>query len=193
MMDAFRGMNKDPQSSQEVQENVVIPGARKSLNFEESAAFVGLEEPRNNAGAIKGMDVQMLEENIVNDKADVKVDIELEDGDHGSFPDDNNREEEGVLLSDSELIAEGWEEGEMAEFLEEMEETISTAEPMNQATNDNIVVAPNEANDAGVKLTKKKGTKTGTRLVHKLLSPRKSKIIKPAGKVGEGKKAGNKP
>ncbi|CAH8351561.1 unnamed protein product [Eruca vesicaria subsp. sativa] len=190
MMDAFKGMNKEPQSSHEAQENVMLPGARKSLTFEEPAAVIGMEEPGNNAGDTEGMEDQMVEENTVIDKADGNRE---EDGDQGSFPEDNTREEEGVLLSDSELIDEGWEEGEMADFLEEMVENIGNAEPMDQATNDITVVAPNEANDAGVKLTKKKGTKTGTRLVHKLLSPRKSKIIKPAGKVGEGKKAGNKP
>ncbi|CAH8354329.1 unnamed protein product [Eruca vesicaria subsp. sativa] len=116
-------------------------------------------------------------------KVGENIDIDMGEGEQPSLPNVTNLEEEGALLSDSELLDEEWEDGEVPEFMEEMEETLVAA-MTEQGNNDMINVT--EPKEAGPKVEEKKTARAGTRLVHKLLSPRKSKITKPAGKNGEG-------
>ena len=112
---------------------------------------------------------------------------------------------EGVLLSDSELLDEDWEEGDLPEFMVEAEEMLPVTGLTEQSDTEIIANNPGAMEEPGAKATKKKGLKTGAfggatkkRLVQNLLSSRKSKMSKAPVKNGEkgnreGKKAGSKP
>lgn len=204
MLDAFKGGVHAPKVVQDQVGENGHSGSRRSLLFEESAEMVGLEEASKvNVGNL-GLGTQSVSEGEPSGEVENKVLTGLGDDDQNSALDDANLMMEGVLLSDSELVDEDWEEGEVSEFMEEMEE-----EPpllaLTEQNNIETVMDDTGTEEADAKATKKKGAKAGafggttkTHLVHKFLSPRKNKISKATMKNGdkgngEGKKAGGKP
>lgn len=184
MMDAFKGVTNETQTTQEKMEEDVVVGPKKSLQFDETAASVGFEEALKATEASSELENLAPTETIVGDEA-------VEETVTGA--DDANLLEEGVLLSDSELLDEEWEEGEVPEFMEELEEPLAAAEIPEPTDETSVMEEASVMEETGAQKPKKKCTKTGNRLVHKLLSPRKNKIIKQAGRTGEGRKAGPKP
>ncbi|KAJ4867439.1 hypothetical protein Rs2_51016 [Raphanus sativus] len=200
MMDAFKGGHYPQRENQEMRKQEGSSGTRKALLFEESVAMVGLEEAQTAQGGKeleeRQMDVEMDKKEVTGEAKGVDVDRENQI----SPLDEANLMVEGVLLSDSELLDEEWEEGEVPEFMEEMEMELPASEVVVSNDIESATADNGGEEEAGTKALKKKGSKpgtgggaAGTRLVHKLLSPRKTKIAKAPGKNGEGKKAGNKP
>ncbi|KAL0898048.1 hypothetical protein Bca101_082009 [Brassica carinata] len=208
MMDAFKGANQHPKATQVSQRTMVEDGnnskARKSLQFDETVNAEVAGE------VIEEVSVNMRQEIptpldgnlLIGDE--VMKDLDLMEQDQSAL-DDANLMIEGVLLSDSELLDEEWEEGEVPEFMEEMEEMPLEVGSEKVVEAQNISEDLNEKEDHGAKASKKKGLKTGVfggaskkRLVQNLLSPRKNKMAKAPVKNGdkgngEGKKVLSKP
>lgn len=200
MMDAFKGVHHRPKDNQEMKKEAGSSGIRKSLLFEESVAMVGLEEvpitQNGNEVVQRQVDVEKEPKGVVGEVQGVGAKV----ADHNSSLDDANLMVDGVILSDSELLDEEWEEGEVPDFMEEMEMGLMATEAVGTEDTEAATIENGGEEEAEAKMPKKKGSKTGagggatgTRLVHKLLSPRKTKIVKVPVKNGEGKKAGNKP
>lgn len=199
-MDAFKGAHYPQRDNQEMRKHEGSSGTRKALLFEESVAMVGLEEAQTAQGGKeleeRQMDVEMEKKGATWEEKGVDVDRENQI----SPLDEANLMVEGVLFSDSELLDEKWEEGEVPEFMEEMEMEPPASKVVVSNDIETATAEDGGEEEAGTKAPKKKGSKpgtgggaAGTRLVHKLLSPRKTKIAKAPVKNGEGKKAGNKP
>ncbi|KAJ4885358.1 hypothetical protein Rs2_35451 [Raphanus sativus] len=200
MMDAFKGAHQPPRKSQETRKQEGSSGTRKALLFEDSVAMVGLEEGETSQDRKeveeRQVDVDKELKEVTGEAKDV-----VDDAKQQISPlDEANLVVEGVLLSDSELLDEEWEEGEVPDFMEDMEMGPLVAEGVGNEDTEVASIPTGDEEGAGPKATKKKGAKggtgggaAGTRLVHKLLSPRKTKIAKAPVKNGEGKKAGNKP
>ncbi|KAL0721599.1 hypothetical protein Bca4012_036198 [Brassica carinata] len=208
MMDAFKGANQHPKATQVSQRTMVEDGnnskARKSLQFDETVNAEVAGE------VIEEVSVNMRQEIptpldgnlLIGDE--VMKDLDLMEQDQSAL-DDANLMIEGVLLSDSELLDEEWEEGEVPEFMEEMEEMPLDVGSEKVVEAQNISEDLNEKEDHGAKASKKKGLKIGVfggaskkRLVQNLLSPRKNKMAKAPVKNGdkgngEGKKVLSKP
>lgn len=200
MMDAFKGVHYPQRENQEMRTQEGSSGTRKALLFEESVAMVGLEEAETSQGGKvseeRQMDVEKEKKEAIGETKGVGVVAENQI----SPLDEANLMVEGVLLSDSELLDDEWEEGEVPEFMEEMELEPPASEEVVNKDSETAIADTGDEEEAGTKAPKKKGSKAGvgggaagTHLVHKLLSPRKTKIVKAPVKNGEGKKAGNKP
>lgn len=156
MMDAFKGVNHVPKASQEKRNKEGSSGTRKSLLFEESAVVLGLEEEpkaKDGSAAVEMIiDVEKEPKGVMEEAKGAGAEVE----DQNSALGDANLMVEGVLLSDSELLDEEWEEGEVPEYMEEMEEVPPAFEVVVQ---DDSMMAINEnggEEEVGAKAPKKK-------------------------------------
>lgn len=99
-----------------------ISNARKSLQFKEiSGMEVSAELSKVPSGSISLEGQQDAGSQLGGDEV-MKEATGSEDQEQYSALDDANLMVEGVLLSDSELLDEEWEEGEVPDFLEEIED-----------------------------------------------------------------------
>ncbi|KAJ4909621.1 hypothetical protein Rs2_04242 [Raphanus sativus] len=179
MMDAFKGITQVPREDAEAMIDGAATWVRKSLQFEGSekelmaADPVSLEPRGSEQVKQSGLEDGSLETDLV-----MRNELELMLEEPHSALDDANFMMEGVLLSDSELLDEEWEEGELPEFTEELE-GFPFEGNMEQSQTGIIKANEMEAEDNEEKNTKKKGLKHGVfggaskkRLKNNLLSPR---------------------
>ncbi|CAH8384778.1 unnamed protein product [Eruca vesicaria subsp. sativa] len=192
MMDAFKEPSQALVKDQEKVRGEKSSSARKSLNFETMVESTENELVHQEPGS----NVEMVPDR----QLERTVDLDKGFNDQPVASDEANLMLVGVLLSDSELVDEDWEDGELPDFLDEMEGMQFTVNVPEATHEDNIPQEDTNAEEGTAKVAKKKSSKAGinrTRLVHKLLSPKKGKISKPALKNGdkgngEGKKNGGK-
>ncbi|CAH8311329.1 unnamed protein product [Eruca vesicaria subsp. sativa] len=196
MLDAFKGAPQVPK----IQDSMVGDGshskARKSLKFEEEIDAEEVDNKRFES---------LVDDNIHREEARKKA-ADMVEQDMNSALDDAHMMIEGELLSDSELLSEDWEEGEVPDLMEEADMEAADMEAENGKMLDvemkeHAILADQNIKEVNVvKPAKKKGVKTGTfggttkkRIVQTILSPRKNKLpkgpMKNGGKDnGEGKK-----
>lgn len=164
MMDAFKGVNQAPKMIKENQGPAMEDGnhskAWKSLHFDETVNAVMLQEAhKDHKGSIGMEDQHSLEENLLGGEEAMKNDIDHMEQDQQSAFDDANLMVEGVLLSDSELLDEEWEEGEVPEFMEKVEDMLPDAGLSEWNEIEIIYEDRSVREDNGAKASKKKGLK----------------------------------
>ncbi|KAL0733313.1 hypothetical protein Bca4012_009523 [Brassica carinata] len=183
MLDAFKGVDQFPQMKADSQVNEMeftASKTRKALLFEEAADAVGANNLENLNAELKETQEEKekeadtgMEEVVPNSEAFDTDGMVLEDGEF----DDSD------LLVDSDEL-QHWEQGEIADYQEELEGGDSNEEGILEETLEEL---NEEVKHEGVSLKKepkKKAQKGSKRTAQTILSPRKKLLAKAVAKMG---------